>query len=203
VIIRNLWCVGRNYADHAKELGNDLPKKPLIFLKAGTSTLQSGFPLFLPKWSKDVHHEVELALQFGDNLKIHRACVALDLTLRDIQTELKAAAQPWTLAKSFKNATPLGNFFDWDPEMDLRIRVAINGETRQETSTRHMIFNIPHLAEYVCEHFPVTAGDLLLTGTPQGVGPILEGDEIIAEAVTLHDGKDDVLSAGQWTATFA
>ncbi len=203
MIIRNLWCVGRNYADHAKELGNDLPKAPLIFLKAGTSTLNSGFPLPLPKWSQDVHHEVELAIQFGDGLKIKRACVALDLTLRDIQTQLKKDQMPWTLAKSFKNATPLGNFFDLEDVnlADLQIRLLVNGEVRQQSPVGKMIFSIAHLAEYVCDRFPVATGDLLLTGTPQGVSAIKPGDELLAEACHIREGKEEILSQGQWTVS--
>ncbi len=203
MIIRNLWCVGRNYADHAKELGNAVPETPLIFLKAGTSTLNSGFPLEIPSWSKDIHHEVELAVQFGDGLKIQRACISLDLTLRDVQAQLKKDQQPWTLAKSFKNATPLGNFFDVEDVnlQEVKIRILVNGEVRQESMTSKMVFPIARLAEYVCDRFPVAAGDLLLTGTPQGVGPLVEGDEVLAEALYVRDGKEEVLSQGQWTVT--
>jgi acylpyruvate hydrolase len=205
MIIRNLWCVGRNYSDHAKELGNEVPKTPLIFLKAGTCTLNSGFPLVLPTWSSDIHHEVELALQFGDGLKIVRGCIALDLTLRDIQTELKKNVHPWTLAKSFKNAAPLGSFFEIENLQsisDLKLRLTVNGEVRQEARVSEMVFPPETLATYVIERFPVTSGDLLLTGTPKGVGPVQDGDELIAEVLQLQDGKEQSLSLGQWTATF-
>jgi len=203
MIIRNIWCVGRNYADHAKEMKSEVPKNPMIFLKAGTTGLNSGFPLELPKWSQDIHHEVELAIQFGDGLKIVRGCIAIDLTLRDIQSQLKKDQMPWTLAKSFKNATLLGNFFELDSidPMTLKIRLTVNGEVRQESAVSNMIFPITTLAEYLCERFPVVSGDLLLTGTPQGVSSLKAGDEILAEALQVHNGKEEVVSQGQWTVT--
>lgn len=203
-MIRNIWCVGRNYHDHIKELGNEVPKTPLIFLKAGTSSLNSGFPLVLPKWSSDVQHEVELAFQFGDNLQLNRACVAVDLTLRDIQTQLKKAQSPWTLAKSFKNATPLGNFFDLEPVnfSELKIRLSVNNEVRQEAFVSNMIFSPVKLAQYICERFPVTPGDLILTGTPQGVSRLEEGDQLLAEVIQAGENKSTVLSEGLWKVTF-
>lgn len=201
MIIRNIWCVGRNYADHAKELGNELPKTPMIFLKAGTCALNSGFQLALPEWSENVHHEVELVFQFGEGLELTRACIGLDLTLRDVQGQLQKDQKPWTLAKSFKDSAPIGNFFDLEgiKLSDIKIRLTLNGEVRQECLASKMIFSPESLAEYVRERFPVTAGDLLFTGTPQGVSQLKNGDEVLAEALHLVDGKEEILSQGQWT----
>lgn len=200
MIIRNIWCVGRNYADHTKELGNDVPKTPLIFLKAGTCSLNSGFPLTLPKWSTNVHHEVEMVFQFGEGLELVRGCIGVDLTLRDIQSQLQKEQKPWTLAKSFKDSAPIGNFFDLkDVDLNkIRIRLTVNDEKRQETLISKMMFTPHMLAEYLRERFPVTAGDLLFTGTPEGVSPLKVGDVILAEALFTND---EILSQGQWKVT--
>jgi acylpyruvate hydrolase len=201
VIIRNIWCVGRNYADHAKELGNELPKTPMIFLKAGTCALNSGFALNLPAWTTNIHHEVELVFQFGEGLKFTRACIGLDLTLRDVQSQLQKDQKPWTLAKSFKDSAPIGNFFDLEGinPHEIKIRLTLNGEVRQECLASKMIFSPQVLSEYVLERFPVTVGDLLFTGTPQGVSPLKAGDVVLAEALRTGPDGDEVLSQGQWT----
>src|SRR3989338_8387796 len=106
-MIRNIWSIGRNYAEHAKELGNEVPAEPLIFLKAGSSAVLNSADFSLPSWATDIHHEVELALQFNDQLEISKAAVALDLTERTLQSKLKAKGSPWTLAKSFTNSCPV------------------------------------------------------------------------------------------------
>ena len=180
-MIRNIWAIGRNYGAHAKELGNSVPDKPLVFLKAGSSALTSGKTLELPVWSYQVHHEVELALRFGPHLDIVSACVSVDLTARDIQDEAKKKGLPWTQAKSFKGACLLGNFFDVKniSELDnLSLILTVNGEKRQQGYVYDMIFQPELLVKYVVETFPVCEGDLLLTGTPSGVGPLVDGDEL-------------------------
>src|SRR5688572_19799974 len=108
-MIRNIWAVGRNYAEHAKELGNKAPLEPLIFLKAGSSAF-FGAEISLPPWTQEVHHEIEMALQFGEDLNLISYGLALDLTERKIQNQLKANGHPWTLAKSFSNACPISRF---------------------------------------------------------------------------------------------
>ncbi|HEX4924745.1 MAG TPA: fumarylacetoacetate hydrolase family protein [Bdellovibrionales bacterium] len=194
--IRNIWAIGRNYGAHAKELGNSLPEKPLVFLKAGSSALESGQTLALPPWSSQIHHEVELALEFGPDLSnpfpIVRGLVAVDLTARDIQDEAKKKGLPWTQAKSFKGACLLGSRFDvkTTPE-NLSLILTVNGERRQHGHIRDMIFPIPVLVKHVLEYFPVCPGDLLLTGTPSGVGPLEDGDELVVEI-------PEVRSQGRW-----
>jgi 2-keto-4-pentenoate hydratase/2-oxohepta-3-ene-1,7-dioic acid hydratase in catechol pathway len=185
--IRNIWGIGRNYADHAKELGNAAPAKgsdePLVFLKAGSSVVLPGHAIRLPTWSRDVHHEVEVAVRFGHGLKLAQYAVALDLTARDAQSRLKASGQPWTLAKSFTDSCPLGPLHPIDEGLDLQALdfwLDVNGERRQTGSTREMAFSVAEIAHYVRARFPVEEGDLLLTGTPAGVGALRPGDRIAA-----------------------
>ncbi|WP_415061548.1 fumarylacetoacetate hydrolase family protein [Bdellovibrio sp.] len=183
-MIQNVWAVGRNYAEHAKELGNEVPTEPMIFLKAGSTTTLAAKEIHLPAWIQEVHHEVELALRFDDNLQIEEACIALDLTERAKQNQLKAKGHPWTLAKSFTESCPLSPFFpvsDLEELKKLDLILKINGEVRQKGNTSQMIFSLEKLIDYVRHHFPVVPGDLLLTGTPSGVGPIQRGDHLEAE----------------------
>ncbi|KXZ41877.1 hypothetical protein GPECTOR_254g637 [Gonium pectorale] len=192
----NIWCIGRNYAEHARELGNDVPSKPMIFLKAGSSAVKPGV-LRLPEWSADVHHEVELAVELGPDLAPVRAAVALDLTARDVQAELKQQQWPWTLAKSFRGSTPLGPAFSLkgvDPA-SLTLTLDVNGVRRQTGRTADMVFDLATQVSYVRTHFPVMPGDVLLTGTPPGVSAMRPGDEIVAR-VLGHEGK--ALSEAVW-----
>jgi 2-keto-4-pentenoate hydratase/2-oxohepta-3-ene-1,7-dioic acid hydratase in catechol pathway len=186
MLIRNIWAVGRNYADHAKELGNEVPTTPLIFLKAGSSATVNSTEILLPGWSEEVHHEVELALKFNSHLQITEAAIALDLTERKVQGAAKREGKPWTLAKSFKEACPVSSFFsakNLESLQNLDIKLWVNDELRQDGNTEQMIFSIPALVEYVLEHFPVCPGDLLLTGTPAGVGSLMRGDKVRAQIV--------------------
>ncbi len=183
-MIQNIWAVGRNYAEHAKELGNEVPTEPMIFLKAGSSASIAASNIVMPAWMNEIHHEVELALRFDDNLQIAEACIALDLTDRAKQNELKSKGHPWTLAKSFKGSCPLSAFFpvnDLDELKNLEIILKINGDVRQKGNTSQMIFSLEKLLDFVRQHFPVVPGDLLLTGTPSGVGPFKKGDTLEAE----------------------
>ncbi|QDK37128.1 fumarylacetoacetate hydrolase family protein [Bdellovibrio sp. NC01] len=185
-MIQNIWAVGRNYADHAKELGNEVPTSPLVFLKAGSCATLAAKEIHLPEWGKDIHHEMELALQFDENLQIDEACIALDLTERTKQAELKAKGSPWTLAKSFKEACPLSSFFpvaDLEDLKNLELIFKVNGQVKQQGNTNQMIFTLEKLIDFVRQHFPVMPGDLLLTGTPAGVGPLKSGDTVEAEIV--------------------
>lgn len=187
-MIRNIWAIGRNYAEHAKELGNEVPNanvaEPLIFLKAGSTAVMNSSEFSLPAWATDVHHEVELALMFDDQLKIRKAAVALDLTERTLQAKLKAKGSPWTLAKSFTNSCPLSDFFpvgSLEELKNLEISLTVNGELRQKGNTSQMIFTLEQQLEYILSHFPVCPGDVLLTGTPSGVAALKRGDALVAE----------------------
>ena len=194
-MIRNIWAVGRNYKAHAKEMGATVPSKPMIFLKAGSgATFQRDVPLFAA--SQDIHHEVEIALRFGavadsdGRLTFDGAAIALDLTARDIQAELKANQHPWTLAKSFRKSCPLSSTVALPAVTSeasagaaatsnvphFKFELKVNGEVRQRGDTHDMIFDFEMLRRYVCDHFPVEPGDLLLTGTPEGVAALRAGD---------------------------
>ncbi len=182
-IIRNIWAVGRNYRDHAKELGNEIPKIPLIFLKAGSCVVRNR-DIVLPIWATNIHYELEIALQWDENLQIHQAALALDLTERDQQLQAKNSGTPWTMAKSFKGACPVSEFFpikDLSELKNIGFKLWINDELKQAGNTQDMVFTTQELSDYVKKIFPVEPFDLLLTGTPAGVGPLKPGDQLRAE----------------------
>ena len=192
--IGKILCIGRNYADHIKELGNEAPDRPIIFMKPASSVIGEGEQIVIPPYSSDCHHEAELALLIGiggkdvpaDQVMRHIAGfgVAIDLTLRDVQNEQKKKGLPWEIAKGFDTACPLSPFVPAaavaDPQ-NLRITLSVNGEPRQDGSTALMIHRIPELVSYISSIFTLVPGDLILTGTPAGVGPIKSGDQVVAE----------------------
>jgi 2-keto-4-pentenoate hydratase/2-oxohepta-3-ene-1,7-dioic acid hydratase in catechol pathway len=177
ILIQNIWCVGRNYSLHAKELNNPIPERPMFFLKSGACVVFPWEKIKLPSWSKNIHFESELALKFDQNLELSHYTYALDLTARDIQAQAKAKGHPWTLAKSFSQSCPIGDFFEYHEEVKF-FESCLNGKRVQTGKIADMIFPIGVLKKFVLEHFPVQPGDLLLTGTPAGVGKIDGGDEI-------------------------
>lgn len=182
-------CVGRNYAAHAAEQGADVPEEPLIFLKPNTSVIGPGDPIFYPDQSKDVHFEGELAVVIGricrdisaaDSHKvIFGYTVANDVTARDLQ---KKDGQ-WARAKGFDSFCPLGPWIEtnFDPS-DVSLTTRLNGDTKQDGRTSDMIFSVPDVIEYVSSFMTLLPGDVILTGTPEGVGPMKVGDDI---AVTI------------------
>ena len=193
-----LLCIGRNYAKHAKELGNEVPDFPMVFLKPASALITSGQDIIIPKMSSDVHHEVELVCLIGKkgkNISLAEAlsfvagyAVGLDMTARDIQSQAKAKGHPWSVAKGFDTFAPLGQFLSsekighpesWDVELQ------INGEVRQAGNTRDMVFSIAELVSWCSSIFTLEPGDLLFTGTPEGVGPIREGDSLCAHITGL------------------
>ena len=192
--IGKILCIGRNYADHIKELGNEIPERPVIFMKPASCVIGEGEEIVIPPYSSDCHHEAELALLIGTGGKEIPAAealdhiagygVAIDLTLRDVQAEQKKKGLPWEIAKGFDTACPLSPFVPAgrvaDPQA-LRIQLSVNGERRQDGSTALMIHRIPELVSYLSSIFTLAPGDLILTGTPAGVGPIKSGDLVVAE----------------------
>jgi 2-keto-4-pentenoate hydratase/2-oxohepta-3-ene-1,7-dioic acid hydratase in catechol pathway len=187
-------CVGRNYAAHAAELGNAVPDKPLLFIKPPSSVVDLSPSLRIPSGWGSVHHETEVAVLLGRELcnarpedafaAILGVGVALDLTLRDVQDALKAKGQPWEISKGFDGACALGAFLPMAPGLDLttlQIRLVVNGRRRQFASSAQMLTPIIDLLCFASRHFTLWPGDVLLTGTPAGVGPLVPGDKLLAE----------------------
>ena len=192
--IGKVLCIGRNYVEHIRELGNETPDAPVIFMKPASSVVGDGGTIVIPPYSHDCHHEAELALligRAGKDIPPARAMehitgfgVAIDLTLRDVQAELKKKGLPWDIAKGFDTACPLSVFVPPDVvgnPHDLQIRLWVNGQIRQEGSTGMMIHTIPAIISYVSAIFTLEPGDVVLTGTPSGVGPLQSGDAVVAE----------------------
>ena len=187
-------CLGRSYRKHAEELGNVVPDKPIIFLKPPSSLIVEGEKIILPSQSQDVHHEVELGVVIGKagrNISRSEAeghilgyCIFLDITARDIQKEETKRGAPWSLAKGFDTFAPVSQVVRREelahPE-DLAIRLWVNEEIRQDSNTRYMIFGIGEIIEYISSYMTLETGDIIATGTPEGVGPIRKGDVVTAE----------------------
>ena len=193
-------CIGRNYADHAKELNNPVPTEPLLFIKPATSAVRFDELLEPPYNRGEVHYEAELALLIGERLthatvdEAERAVVgiglALDLTLRELQTRLKEKGHPWEIAKSFDGACPLSDFMplsrvpNWNA---LVFELEIDGELRQRGEVSDMLFPIPTLVAEMSRHFTLEPGDVILTGTPEGVGELPRGAKL---RLTLTGGLE-------------
>lgn len=189
-LTHHIWAVGRNYAGHAQEMKAEVPKQPFFFLKAG-SCLETSTKIALPAWSNDVHHELEIAFRLDENLQFSHLTLALDLTARDAQSAAKAKGLPWTLAKSFKGACPLGSWIslnDIQSLDSLSLTLHKNKELVQKGQLRDTLFNPQQLLKYVLEHYPAEPNDIILTGTPEGVGPIKSGD--LLEAHLLNENRD-------------
>ncbi|UFU02008.1 fumarylacetoacetate hydrolase family protein [Ruania suaedae] len=181
-------CVGRNYAEHAAELGNEVPERPLLFIKPNTTVVGPDDPIVLPSWSQQVHHEAELAVVISRICKDISAeqagqvilgyTAANDVTARDVQHEDKT----WTRGKMFDTSCPLGPYLvtDLDPA-DLRIGARVDGEVRQDGRTSQMVRSVADLVAYASSIFTLLPGDVLLTGTPAGVGPIEAGQRVEVE----------------------
>lgn len=192
--IGKILCIGRNYVEHIRELGNETPDTPVIFMKPATSVIGDGGTIVIPPYSKECHHEAELAVLIGTTGKdipsehalehVAGYGVAIDLTLRDVQAELKKKGLPWDIAKGFDTACPLSPFIPADRITDpqnLRILLTVNGETRQDGSTSLMIHTVREIISYLSGIFTLEPGDVILTGTPAGVSAIVPGDELVAE----------------------
>lgn len=180
-------CIGRNYAAHAKEMKSELPSEPVFFMKPETALLKDG-DFYYPEFTVDLHHEIELVIRIskaGKHISKEFAhkyydsmTLGIDFTARDIQEQCKKKGLPWEKAKSFDNSAPVGQFLEiGDKDLQkLTFSLEINGEKRQEGYTEDMIFNIPELISYVSQYISLKVGDLIFTGTPEGVGPVKKGD---------------------------
>ncbi|MFA5677340.1 MAG: fumarylacetoacetate hydrolase family protein [Pseudomonas sp.] len=185
-------CVGRNYAEHARELNNPVPSEPLLFIKPATSVVPLAEPVHLPKGRGAVHYETEIALLIGAPLSgvvsvaeasaaLSGVGLALDLTLRELQDQLKSKGHPWERAKAFDGACPLSPFIPSQsaPALDnIPLQLHINGELRQDGSSAEMITPIIALLQHIAGVFTLLPGDVVLTGTPAGVGVLQPGDQL-------------------------
>lgn len=192
--IGKIVCVGRNYAEHAKELGNEVADKPVLFLKPASAIIYSGGEIIYPSFGNELHHEVELILLIGETIKnaseeqaehaIIGYGVGLDMTLRDVQDGLKKKGHPWTIAKCFDTSAVISDFVlkkDYQLQLDEKIELKVNGAVKQSDTLRSMIFNPAEIVEYISSIMTLEKGDLIFTGTPAGVSKVDRGDKIEAK----------------------
>ena len=186
-------CVGRNYAAHAKELGNEIPAEPVIFMKPKSALLQSHTPFYYPEFTNELHYECELVLRVCKNGKYiserqapnyyNGITTGIDFTARDIQNDLMAKGLPWEKAKAFDNSAAVGKFIDITPELNkksINFSFYKNKEIVQQENSGNMLFNFDAIIAHISTFFSLNIGDLIFTGTPAGVGECVVGDELEA-----------------------
>ena len=187
--VRRVYCIGRNYAAHAIEMGHDPDREPPFFFQKNPDNLDPSGRFSYPDKSSDVHHEVELAVMLGKggkNIPLHQAeaCIfgyalSLDMTRRDLQAEQKKMGRPWEIGKSFEGSAPVGPIHPVSKTGVLNagaIDLSVNGEMRQSGDLNQMIWKIPEMISYLSDYFVLSGGDVILSGTPAGVGPVAKGD---------------------------
>lgn len=186
-----ILAIGRNYADHIKELQNEIPTDPVIFLKPDTALLKNNAPFYYPSFSQNIHYEVELVIRIskeGKNIKenfaskyFDRIGLGIDFTARDIQDDLKAKGLPWTLAKGFNGSAPVSEFIPTSefPDLDaIYFSLNINGKEKQKGFSGNMINNFCKIISFISKYITLKNGDFIFTGTPAGVGPVQIGDKL-------------------------
>jgi acylpyruvate hydrolase len=187
-----IFAIGRNYAEHIKELSNERPDEPVIFTKPDTALLRSNAPFYYPDFSKDIHHEIELVLRIskeGKNIqekyssKYYDAIgLGIDFTARDLQQKAKEKGLPWDIAKGFNGSAPISDAFkplaDFKDLKNINFSLSVNGELRQQGNTSLMLFSFDYIIAYLSKFFTLRSGDLIFTGTPKGVGPVKMGDRL-------------------------
>ncbi len=184
-----IFCVGRNYVDHAKELGNAVPEEPVIFMKPKSALLQSHTPFYYPEFCNELHYEIELVLRICKNGKYvperqaskyyNAITVGIDFTARDIQAELKKKGLPWEKAKAWDNSAAIGTWKDVTPDLlkkSLSFSLKNNGDVVQTGESKDMIFTFDEIVSHISNYFSLNIGDLVFTGTPAGVGECVVGD---------------------------
>lgn len=187
--VRRVYCIGRNYAAHAIEMGHDPDREPPFFFQKNPDNLDPSGEFPYPPHSSDVHHEIEMAVMLksgGSNILLEDAldhvwgyAVSLDMTRRDLQGAQKKMGRPWEIGKAFERSAPIGPIYSASKTGHLsegRIELTVNGETRQEGDLNQMIWKVPEMISYLSEYFELEPGDVILSGTPSGVGPISKGD---------------------------
>jgi len=193
-VVGKIVCVGRNYAEHAKELGNEVPDKPVIFLKPASAIIYSGERIIHPTFSKNMHHEIELVLLIGKKVKIASKSeaenaiigygVGLDMTLRDLQNELRKNGNPWTISKCFDTSAVVSDFVlksDYKLSLDEEISLSVNDQIKQKEKLNKMLFRPSEIVEYISSLMTLEEGDLVFTGTPAGVGKVGVGDRLLGK----------------------
>lgn len=182
-------CIGRNYAEHAKEMKAELPKEPVFFMKPETALLKDE-DFYLPEFTNDLHHEIELVLKIckvGKNIQAQFADkyyneigLGIDFTARDLQSNCKNKGLPWEIAKAFDNSAPIGGFIDKSKleQNNIAFELKINGITKQIGNSKDLIFSFNNIIAFISQFITLKVGDLIYTGTPEGVGPVKIGDVI-------------------------
>ncbi|WP_150523908.1 fumarylacetoacetate hydrolase family protein [Roseibium sediminis] len=192
--VRRVYCIGRNYAAHAIEMGHDPDKEPPFFFQKNPDNLNSSGEFPYPAQTSDVHHEIELAVALksgGTNIPVasaldhvHGYAVSLDMTRRDLQAAAKKAGRPWEVAKAFEHSAPIGEIV---PAAEMghpasgKVTLSVNGVQKQDGDLNQLIWKVPEMISYLSDYFELAAGDVILTGTPAGVGPVEKGDVMVGE----------------------
>ncbi|QFT81936.1 Fumarylpyruvate hydrolase [Roseovarius sp. THAF27] len=198
--VRRVYCIGRNYAAHAIEMGHDPDREPPFFFQKNPDNLDASGEFPYPAHSSDVHYEVELAVALksgGANIPLGDAmshvwgyAISLDMTRRDLQGEMKKMGRPWEIGKAFERSAPISPLVPIEESGPLdegRIELHVNGEPRQDGDLNQMIWKVPEMISYLSEYFELAAGDVILSGTPAGVGAIQKGDTMLAKVEGLQD----------------
>jgi len=189
-----IFAIGRNYAEHIKELSNERPDEPVIFTKPDTAILRNNSPFFYPEFSKDVHYEVELVLRISKEGKMigekfagkyfDAIGIGVDFTARDLQQKAKEKGLPWDIAKGFNGSAPVSDKFipvkDFKDLSSINFSLSLNEEIKQQGNTSLMLFSFDYIISYLSKFFTLRTGDLIFTGTPKGVGPVKVGDVLSA-----------------------
>lgn len=187
--VRRVYCIGRNYAAHAIEMGHDPDREPPFFFQKNPDNLDTTAQFPYPAKTSDVHHEIEMAVMLksgGKNIPVDKAldhvfgyALSLDMTRRDLQGEQKKMGRPWEIGKAFERSAPVGIIHTVDSVGHLdqgRVELKVNGDVKQEGDLNQMIWKVPEMISYLSDYFEMAAGDVILSGTPAGVGPIVKGD---------------------------
>lgn len=205
IIVNKIICLGQNYAEHAKEMKFDVPISPVIFLKPSSAIIHQGEQIVLPSISSNVQHEVEMTVLIGEggkDIHINSALghaagygIGLDMTMRDIQLEAKEKGLPWSLAKGFDTAAPLSEFIaaaEVGNPHTLNVNLLINGKIRQNSSTSKFVFSVDKVIAYISQFITLERGDVIFTGTPEGVSRVEHGDKLEA---SLQRANGEVLAS--------
>lgn len=177
--VRRIFCVGRNYAEHAAEMGNEVDREaPFYFTKSPAAVIASGAQIPYPQGTADYHHEMELVVMLGAGAEIFGYACGLDMTRRDLQAAAKDKRRPWDTSKDFDNSAVIGSISRAFAPADQLITLAVNGTQRQSGKLSDMVWSVPEIVAHLATLYRLEAGDVIFTGTPAGVGAVLPGDSI-------------------------